>query len=117
MHYERITPQYLAGFFDGEGTFFIGKQVKNGKEYPHASVMLSQSGEDGLDLLEGIQRAFGGKIYQHLKIGQHKATKNAYKLYWNRVEAIQLIRCLLPYLLLKENSAKEVLDYLTRNDT
>jgi len=116
MLHERITPAYLAGFFDGEGTFYIGKQFKGNKEYPHASVMLSQSGEDGLALLTGVQAAFGGKIYQHLKIGQHKATKNAYKIYWNRVEAIRLIQCLLPYLILKENAAKEVLTYLTRND-
>jgi hypothetical protein len=111
-----MTPEYLAGFFDGEGTFIIGKQKKNGVEYPHASVILSQSGEDGKALLEHIQFEYAGNLYQHLKIGQHKATKNAYKLYWNRVEAINLIRELLPHLILKQQAAKTVLEYLTRND-
>ena len=115
MFHDRLSPAYLAGFFDGEGTFFIGKQIKKGKEYPHASVLLSQSGEEGLTLLTEIQKRFGGRLYEHLKPGQHKATKSAYKLYWNRVEAIQLIRCLLPYLILKEGKALEVLMYLTRN--
>ena len=116
MQYERLTPEYVAGFFDGEGTFYIGKQIQKGKEYPHASVLLSQSGEDGLSLLTAIQARYGGKLYQHLKSGQYKATKNAYKLYWNKVEAIKLIHCLLPHLLLKEKAAREVLEYLTRND-
>lgn len=109
-----MSPEYLAGFFDGEGTFYIGKQYKNGKEYPHATVMLSQSGEEGLRLLERVQRAYGGNIYQHLKPGQHKATKAAYKLYWNKDEAIELINSISDYLILKQSVALEVLTYLTR---
>jgi hypothetical protein len=109
-----ISPEYLAGFFDGEGTFYIGKQVKNGKEYPHATVMLSQSGEAGFALLSAIQTQYGGSIYQHLKPGQHKATKAAYKLYWNKLEAIDLINTISDYLVLKQSVALEVLTYLTR---
>lgn len=111
-----MSPEYLAGFFDGEGTFYIGKQIKNGKEYPHATIMLSQSGEEGLKLLESIQKEYGGNIYQHLKPGQHKATKAAYKLYWNRVEGIKLIIKLEPFLILKKRAAQEVALYLTRKD-
>jgi len=78
-------------------------------------VLLSQSGEDGLRLLEEIQLSYGGNIYQHLKPGQHKATKAAYKLYWNREEAITLINAIGDYLILKQGVANEVLTYLTRN--
>ncbi len=112
----QINVEYLAGFFDGEGTFYIGKQYKNGKEYPHATVMLSQSGEDGYNLLCWIQSQYGGSVYQHLKAGQHKATKAAYKLYWNKEDAIVLINKLLPYLILKKAAAYDVLQYLTRNN-
>lgn len=111
---KRLSPQYLAGFFDGEGTFYIGKQLKNGKEYPHATVLLSQSGDDGLRLLERIQMEYGGSIYLHLKPGQHKATKAAYKLYWNKEEAITLINEISDYLILKQVAALEVLTYLIR---
>ena len=110
-----MNPQYLAGFFDGEGTFYIGRQIKNGKEYPHATVMLSQSGDDGLRLLESIQLEYGGNIYQHLKPGQHKATKAAYKLYWNAAEAVKLIDAIGEYLILKQEAANEVYTYLVRN--
>lgn len=110
-----MSPEYLAGFFDGEGTFYIGRQIKNGKEYPHATVMLSQSGESGLQLLERIQLEYGGNIYQHLKPGQYKATKAAYKLYWNAAEAVTLIERIGEHLILKQSAANEVYTYLTRN--
>ena len=110
-----VSQEYLAGFFDGEGTFYIGKQYKNGVEYPHASIMLSQSGDEGLKLLEAIQSQYGGKIYEHLKAGEHRATKSAYKLYWNKVEGIKLCKLLIPLLILKQQSAQTVLQYLTRN--
>lgn len=114
-----MSPQYLAGFFDGEGTFSIlwqkAKHPQNFKKYPHATVLLSQSGEDGLNLLKEIQEVYGGSIYEHLKPGQHKATKSAYKLYWNKEEGILLCKALIPYLKLKQKAAKEVLEYLTRN--
>ncbi len=111
----QISLEYLAGFFDGEGTFYLGKQFKNQIEYPKAQVMLSQSGPDGLHLLEQIQSQFGGNIYEHLKVGQHKATKSAYKIYWNKQEAIKLIQQLLPHLILKKQCAQDVLTYLTRD--
>lgn len=77
--------------------------------------MLSQSGEDGLALLVEIQKEYGGQLYQHLKIGEHKATKNAYKLYWRKTEAIALIPQLIPHLILKRKAAEEMMTYLTRN--
>lgn len=111
-----LSPEYLAGFFDGEGTFHIGKQLsKNGVWYPNCKIMLSQSGDNGLALLTEIQSHFGGRIYQHLSAGQHKATKAAYKLYWRKQEAIEFIPKLLPFLRLKKAEAEEVLKYLTRD--
>ncbi len=111
-----ITDEYLAGFFDGEGHFSINVQIsKTGKEYPHHTVMLSQSGEDGLQLLKEIQSIYGGKIYQHLKVGDWKATKNAYKLYWRKAEAAEFIPKILPHLRLKKAAAELVLQYVTRN--
>lgn len=110
-----ISNEYIAGLFDGEGTFYIGKQVKNGKEYPKAQIMLSQSGEDGLELLKQVQSKLGGSIYHHLKVGEHKATKNAYKLYWNKEEGISVCESLIPHLILKRGAAEQVLKYLTRD--
>ncbi len=113
-----MNVQYLAGFFDGEGTFAINyqkaKHPENNKKYPHATVMLSQSGEDGHRLLQEIQKVFGGRIYLHLRPGQHKATKTAYKLYWNKSESVPLCEALIPHLILKKQAAENMLAYLTR---
>ncbi len=113
-----MKPEYLAGFFDGEGTFYLGlqkaKHPNNPKMYPKAQVLLSQSGEDGLRLLKEIQSEYGGSIYLHLHPGQHKAKKTAYKIWWNKEEAITLITILLPHLRIKKQQAQDVLTYLTR---
>lgn len=90
------------------------KHPNNLKLYPKAQVLLSQSGEDGLKLLEDIRDQYGGTIYLHLKPGQHRAKKTAYKIWWNKEEAIKLINILLPHLILKKTQAAEVLQYLTR---
>ena len=109
-----MTDEYLAGFFDGEGCFFLGKQEKNGKFYPKAQILLSQSGPEGLVLLEQIQKEYGGSIYHHLKIGQYKAKKDAYKMWWNREEGVRLIERLLPHLIIKKEAAQTVLTHLKR---
>lgn len=111
-----INENYLAGFFDGEGTCMVQYQKKKGtdKTYPHATVLLSQSGADGLRLLEEIQKDYGGRIYLHVSAGQHKAKKNAYKLYWNKDEATTMLQRILPYLKLKQLEAQDTLMYLTR---
>jgi hypothetical protein len=113
-----ISLEYLAGFWDGEGCFYMGlqkaKNPNNPKLYPKAQVLLSQSGDDGLALLEAIKAQYGGSIYLHLKPGQHRAKKTAYKIWWNKEEAVVLIKQLLPHLILKKKEAAEVLQYLTR---
>ena len=115
-----ISLEYLAGFFDGEGTLYIGvqkaKHPDNKKLYKHCTVMLSQSGDKGLKLLSEISEQYGGSIYKHLDAGQHKATKAAYKLYWNKDEAVKLVTSLEPFLKIKREEAIEVIKYLTRND-
>ena len=115
-----MTPEYLAGFFDGEGTFYLGlqkaKNPNNPKMYPKAQVMLSQSGDEGLALLQQIQKEYGGSIYVHLKPGEYKATKAAYKLWWNKQEAIGLIKRIYEHLILKQEAAHAVLTYLERNN-
>lgn len=110
-----ITDDWLAGFLDGEGCFKVTTQTKNGKTYGHHSIMLSQSGPNGLQILQEIQTEYGGQLYHHLKPGQHKATKDAWKLYWRRDEGILFIQRIKDKLLLKRQDAETVLAYLERD--
>lgn len=115
-----IEPAYLAGFFDGESSVQINyqkaKNSDNLKLYPHATIILSQSGHDGLTLLEKIRDQYGGKVYNHLVAGQYKATKPAYKLYWNKEEGARMLAQIIPHLVLKKKAAEEVFTYLLRNE-
>lgn len=114
----QVDIKWLAGFFDGEGCFYIGQQKaknpNNKKLYPKAQILLSQSGDDGLALFEAIKAQYGGNIYKHLDAGQYKATKKAHKMWWNKDEGIELITALMPHLIIKKEAAQKVLDYLTR---
>ena|ERR1700757_1252082 len=115
-----IEPAYLAGFFDGEGTVKItyqkSKNPNSDKLYPHAHISIAQSGSDGLELLEKLRDQYGGNIYNHLSVGQYKATKPAYKLYWNKEEGARMLAQIIPYLRLKKQAAEEVFTYLIRNE-
>src|SRR4051812_18219446 len=114
-----ISIEYLAGFFDGEGTAWLGTQTKKDKQYPHYTILLSQSGDLGLSLLNTIRQEYGGALYKHLskgqKAGHATATKEAYKLYWNKAEGIKLLQNLIPHLVLKKQEAIKLLTYLMRN--
>lgn len=110
----QLSLEWIAGFFDGEGCFHLGKQTKNGKEHPKFTVIIGQSGDNGKRVLEQIQKQLGGNLYLHLSPGQHKAKKEAYKLYWNAKEALVLIDAILPYLVLKKEEAQKVKQYIER---
>lgn len=110
-----INDEWFAGFFDGEGCAKLTKQRKNGKIYGHFSIILSQSGEDGLRLLKKIQRIYGGSIYKHLAKGQYKATKPAYKLYWGKKEGKDLLIRIKNKLFIKRKDAEIVLKYINRH--
>ena len=110
-----LTNDYIAGFFDGEGSATLAPLRKNGKVYTRFEVVLAQSGENGLVLLERIQKQHGGKIYKN-KDTQGRQTKTAYKLYWNKEEAITFLVTMLPHLQLKKQAAQDVLDYLRRKN-
>jgi hypothetical protein len=109
-----LTLQYLAGFFDGEGCAKMGTAKKNGNSYPVARVLLGQSGPDGYSLLKSIVDIYGGNLYLHLRPGEHKATKNAWKLSFRKLEAIKFLTDIQPFLILKQEDVKKVLEHLTR---
>lgn len=112
----KISEEWIAGFFDGEGCCKVGIQSKKGKTYKHFSILLGQSGEDGKALLEEIQKEYGGNLYHHLKAGQHKATKNAYKLYWNREEGISFLKRIQDKVIMKKKDVDNVLEYMERDN-
>lgn len=108
--------QWLAGFFDGEGCiYFKEDRVRatfKGKEYraPDIQVILGQSGSSGKLLLEALQQEYGfGKI--STAHGSEFTKKIPYMARLSGRKAIQFLKQIEPFLLLKKEKAVEVITF------
>lgn len=112
-----VSDEWLAGFFDGEGTIQLASYPsRNGKLYTTLKVLLAQSGEEGKALLEEVVEQYGGRVYEHLKAGQHKATKSAYKWYICATNAAAFLRRIEPYLKLKKEKAQDAIRFVEERE-
>ena len=87
---------YLAGFIDGEGSFGIYKN-KNCFVF-HLSIA-----NTNLQILEKIQKEYGGKIHKTIKKGKYKTI---YYLCWWGLEAVELSKKIKDKLEIKNNKQK-----------
>ncbi len=109
-----ISPQYLAGFIDGEGYLGI-LRINNGKPRPfqrspaHPPKLYNRSTEHiirvqvsntNLDGLKAIQQSYGGSLTA-MKTPNRPRNKQAYKLTWNSRRAEEILKLVGPYLVLK----------------
>ena len=91
-----ISPQYVAGFLDGEGTIGLA-QKKSG------FVLRVSIGNTHLGVLEAIQAEYGGNIYYPKPIVgrlQMHEWRIAYK------KALNFLEIVLPYLIVKRPQAE-----------
>ena len=91
---------YTAGFFDGEGCIRIYSDKKRNRYKLICSI-----GQKRLDILEWIQRCFGGSIYES------KSRVTYYQ--WTIVaqQASAFIQEILPYLRLKVDEARLAIEF------
>lgn len=78
----KLTPEYVAGFFDGEGSIGIYPRSYNRKKtirYFVLVVSLAQSGNIGKQILDHLASVFGGSVYENKSNQIHK--KQMWK--WN----------------------------------
>lgn len=93
-----MSPEYLAGFVDGEGCFFIEKRSGGAK--------LSIAQKD-YSLLEMIQSQWGGTFYHHPKGTSYLTFAGSF--------AKPIIESILPHLILKRDQASFMLRHLNRS--
>lgn len=120
-----ISPEYLAGFVDGEGTLGI-ERINNGKARPYGvtasgtprswyhspeHVVRVQVSNTNLEGLEAIQAMFGGSLTK-MKNYNRPNNRIAYKLTWNSRRAEQLLDVVGPYLVLKRPQYLLLLEYI-----
>lgn len=95
----RITPQWLAGFFDGEGSVYAGntllKSARRGKNY---SIIISVAQKD-INVLSAIQAVYGGTISD--RGGNCSAYGRCYVLRWCGNYAKRVLLDILPYSIVK----------------
>ena len=99
--------EYLAGLFDGEGSFSIQVGLRSYKSGTSAFLSPSMSVNlyYGHEVLDHFQEAFGGKIYPYTKGGRR----------WNlgrREALIEATETLLPYLEIKQDIGRRFLGAL-----
>ena len=101
-----ITPQYWAGFFDGEGCISCSR---NDKGTLHVSVSITNT---NLSILDALARQYGGKVYFKNKY----STKHSQAYSWQTQKYSNFISDILPFLLIKKEQALLALDFLRTID-
>ena len=97
-----ISPQYLAGFLDGEGCILITAATNKRRWTLQVSVSQTE-----LQILLDIQKEYKGTIH----VMRHKSAKHsqAWRLVWGSKEALELLEKVFPYLQVKRPQAELVL--------
>lgn len=103
--------QYLAGYWDAEGSFLI--KVLNPKDkYPRFQPSAQTTNTDH-ELLEKIAKMTGGLVTIHSK-NHHLGHKTSYCLRLANQDAIRVANQLLPYLRLKKKQATIIAEWIER---
>ena len=104
-----ISPRYLAGFVDGEGSVMITKSRSRKSGCVQYRARLTVSNTDR-GILEEICRDFGGTIH---KVGRGKSTwKPGYMLVFTDGLIPSLLSVLRPHLRLKRRQAAVQLEFI-----
>lgn len=98
-----MTKQYLAGFFDGEGTVSINNEK--------IRLTIPQTNEKVL--LEVLNLIGGGSVKPLKKRKEHWKDAWVYNSNSNKISLIAL-KLIYPYLIVKKDIAKKAISILTR---
>lgn len=102
-----LVKAYIAGLVDGEGCIFIGKHFdkRRGrcKEYFRLEVIFAMKNRRPLDY---IKTFYGGTLNTKVHGGQNIYRERRYwRLTYCSINAMNLLKDVLPYLILKRDSA------------
>jgi len=104
--------EYLAGLFDGEGSFSIQvalRSYKQNRPSIYLNPCMSMTLYYGADVLQFLQERFGGRVYPYAKRSEHGGI-------WHlgRVANLTLAaQALLPHLVIKKSIAERFLEALS----
>lgn len=105
--------QYIAGFFDGEGSIGLGAHNTGRK----AVVYMAQSGRLGLSLLHVISKFLAtegvkSSVFETGRTGVHGRTMPSYRLnICGYASVVTFVLNVLPYLYIKKVVAQDIIRY------
>lgn len=107
----KISAQYLAGFFDGEGNLRLYSGFsKKSPTSMRAEIAITNNNRE---ILVMIQAQYGGKILE-----RQNTHRTIYRLYWSNLDGIKgLLKIITPYLVVKRRHAELLLEYVSRHNS
>ena len=104
---------WLAGFIDGEGTISLrSRKSKQGVRKPYWEPVVEVC-NTRQDIVLLIQREYGGSLWTSDKAPSRVSThKPCSYLRWTDAEALHLLECVRPYLVLKDRQADLVMEFI-----
>jgi hypothetical protein len=106
-----VSAEYLAGFFDGEGTVTIASKPSiEGRRYHYVSMRI---GNTDRPVLEAIAETWGGTIFDDNGPARRLlGRKPVYVLVWGARAAQKPLEAMLPHLRLKHPQTLISLEFL-----
>ena len=95
-----MSLEYIAGFFDGEGSIGI---YPNGRGAFHLRIQLVQNSkaQEVKDLFSELNNKFGGAVNEHTSSNGNKF----YNWQLSSARASSFLKCIIPYLRIKREQA------------
>ena len=98
---------YLAGIVDGEGTITISKLSRlRGAFYPVVSISNTKQ-----ILIDWCSARIPGGVY--VKGRENVRWRTAHQIVWNGWKALEIVKLLEPFLVIKQNQARLIIDLAT----
>jgi len=108
---EKISIQYIAGFFDGEGGIYVTQKVDKrfGKDILVRNIRCQITNGD-IKVLKMIQQKYGGIIREKQR---EEGWKPAFYLeISSQKDMLKFLRDIEPYLIIKKEQVKLAIQYL-----
>lgn len=102
-----LTPDYVAGFFDGEGS--VGVYHGNYSGYVRTGISCNMSNTH-LPVLIAIQRKYGGRL--HEKPSTYVSAQPMFVLCFGRDETYTFLKDILSCLVIKKAQAEIAIEYI-----
>jgi hypothetical protein len=110
---DKVDWSYLAGLFDGEGTFSIWRhkgKSSNGNPYDSTAIRIEISNTK-IELMKWLVEHFGGQYYVTVRKNDNHNDEYGWRPK-GRKNSEMLLLGILPYLVIKKEQAKTALEYI-----